>query len=64
MVWLAPLVAVACGFVGLEISYQAGVAAGPAIALTGLAAFAIALGSRQAALAARRVRHATRPREG
>ena len=58
MVWLAPLVAVSCGFVGLEISYQAGVAAGPAIALTALAAFAIAIGSRQAAVAARRRRRA------
>jgi ABC-type Mn2+/Zn2+ transport system permease subunit len=64
MVWLAPLVAVACGCVGLEISYQAGVAAGPAIALTALAAFAIGLASRQAAVAARRSRHARRPRQG
>jgi manganese/iron transport system permease protein len=51
MAWLAPLVAVLCGFVGLEISYQAGVAAGPAIALTALAGVAIAVGIRRAARA-------------
>ena len=43
MLWLAPLVAVASAFVGLEISFHAGVAAGPAICLTVLGAFALAL---------------------
>jgi ABC-type Mn2+/Zn2+ transport system permease subunit len=48
MAWLAPVVAVLCGFVGLEISYHAALAAGPAIALTALAAFGIAVGAREA----------------
>jgi ABC-type Mn2+/Zn2+ transport system permease subunit len=52
MAWLAPLVAVLCGLVGLEVSYQAGVAAGPAIALTALAAFGIAVAMRRAGRAA------------
>lgn len=43
MLWLGPLVAVASAFVGLEISYHAGAAAGPAICLTALVGLAVAL---------------------
>jgi ABC-type Mn2+/Zn2+ transport system permease subunit len=42
MLWLAPLLAVGAGFAGLELSYHAGVAAGPAIALIAVVGFAAA----------------------
>lgn len=40
MLWLAPTVAISAGLVGLELSYHADVAAGAAIALTAVGAFA------------------------
>jgi ABC-type Mn2+/Zn2+ transport system permease subunit len=43
MLWLAPTLAVASAIVGLEISYHGGVAAGPAIALSAVAGFVLAL---------------------
>src|SRR4051794_23983441 len=43
MLWLAPLLAGLAGIVGLELSYHAGAAAGPAIALTALGEFVLAL---------------------
>ncbi len=43
MLWLGPLAGVASAFVGLEISFHAGAAAGPAICLTALGALALAL---------------------
>jgi manganese/iron transport system permease protein len=46
MLWLAPLLAALAGVVGLELSYHAGAAAGPAIALTALGEFVLALALR------------------
>jgi manganese/iron transport system permease protein len=43
MLWLAPLLAAVAGVVGLELSYHVGAAAGPAIALTALGEFVLAL---------------------
>jgi manganese/iron transport system permease protein len=43
MLWLGPLIGAASSFVGLEISFHAGAAAGPAICLTALGALAFAL---------------------
>ena len=42
MLWLAPAIGLGTGIVGLEVSYHLGVAAGAAIALTAVAAFAVA----------------------
>jgi ABC-type Mn2+/Zn2+ transport system permease subunit len=49
MLWLAPLVAAACAIVGLELSYHAGAAAGPAIALAAVSAAVFAVLVRAAA---------------
>jgi manganese/iron transport system permease protein len=46
MLWLAPSFGVACGLTGLELSYHAGVAAGPAVALTAVGLFAVAAATR------------------
>jgi len=56
MLWLGPLLGVASSFVGLEISYHAGAAAGPAICLTALGALtaALAVGSLYRRLAQNR----------
>ncbi len=56
LLWLAPALAVASSLVGLEISYHAGVAAGPAIALTAIGGFVLAAAARSAlgAIASRR----------
>jgi ABC-type Mn2+/Zn2+ transport system permease subunit len=43
MLWLAPLLGIASSFVGLEISFHFGAAAGPAICLTALGFLATAL---------------------
>ena len=51
MLWLAPVLAVAASVTGLEASYHAGAAAGPAICLSAVALFSVAL----AGSAARRV---------
>jgi ABC-type Mn2+/Zn2+ transport system permease subunit len=59
MLWLAPALASLCGVAGLELSYHAGIAAGPAIALTAVGAFAVSA----AATAARALpRGGSRPR--
>jgi ABC-type Mn2+/Zn2+ transport system permease subunit len=44
MLWLAPALALAAGVAGLELSYHAGVAAGPAIGLAAIAEFVLAAG--------------------
>jgi manganese/iron transport system permease protein len=43
MLWLAPALAIGSALVGLEISFHADVAAGPAIALTAVGGFVLAL---------------------
>jgi ABC-type Mn2+/Zn2+ transport system permease subunit len=43
MLWASPLIGTASAVVGLEISFHAGAAAGPAICLTALGAFGLAL---------------------
>ncbi len=43
MLWLSPLIGVVSSVVGLEISFHAGAAAGPAICLSALGAVALAL---------------------
>jgi ABC-type Mn2+/Zn2+ transport system permease subunit len=43
MLWLAPSIGIASSFVGLEISYHAGAAAGAAICLTALAGLVVAI---------------------
>jgi ABC-type Mn2+/Zn2+ transport system permease subunit len=48
MLWLAPVLAVAAAIVGLEISFHGDVAAGPAIALSSIAGFGLALAARSA----------------
>ena len=45
MLVVAPVLAVACGVVGLELSFHQGVAAGPAICLVALGVFAVAAGA-------------------
>src|SRR5207244_11869465 len=57
MLWLGPLVGVASAFVGLEISFHAGAAAGPAICLTSLGALTAALGFASARRPLARIRH-------
>jgi ABC-type Mn2+/Zn2+ transport system permease subunit len=43
VLWLAPLLAVCSGILGLELSYHVGIAAGPAVALSALGFFVLAL---------------------
>jgi manganese/iron transport system permease protein len=57
MLWLGPLLGVASAFVGLEISYHAGAAAGPAICLTALGGLAAALAGASLRPALSHIRH-------
>lgn len=43
MLWVAPVIATVCAFAGLEISFHADLAAGPAVCLTTLGIFAAVL---------------------
>jgi manganese/iron transport system permease protein len=60
MLWLAPVLGVAFGIAGLELSYYAGLAAGASIALVAVGAFGLAV----AASAIARLRAPTRWRVG
>ena len=54
MLFVAPALAVACGVVGLELSFHQGVAAGPAICLVALGAFGVVAAATGSVAAARR----------
>jgi ABC-type Mn2+/Zn2+ transport system permease subunit len=57
MLWVGPLVAVASSFFGLEMSYHAGAAAGPAISLTALGILTVALAAASVRSLVERKRH-------
>jgi manganese/iron transport system permease protein/iron/zinc/copper transport system permease protein len=46
MLWLATAIGAACGFVGMNLSYQLDVQSGPTIVLVGAALFALVFAAR------------------
>jgi manganese/iron transport system permease protein/iron/zinc/copper transport system permease protein len=69
MLWLATLIGAACGFVGMNLSYQLDVQSGPTIVLVGAVLFAavfLATGARRLVrpVAVSRPASAARPLEG